>query len=115
MTIPLQRDLRVAMSASVREVLGRRWEVQQQDVATVNRALQTRNQRDPEVFGIVSQPGVGQLPVVEGQGERVESENVRPLDQSLRIVGNKVFRILRGMQVKVDFQGHFHSFVQLPY
>ena len=85
--------------------LGRgRREVEEQDVAPLDRALGTGDERNAALTGIAGNPWVGELGVVERDGERVEAQLGRPGHQIQRAVGNPVDRIFASMEMKVYFQ-----------
>ena len=78
--------------------------IEEEDVTTVNRPLDSRNE-DDAAGGRVSakQRGV-ELSVMKRDRERIESEFRSPVDKLMRLVRNSISWIVRGMSVEIDFQ-----------
>ena len=90
--------------AECSNVVGSGREIDEQDVASFNRALHTRNEDDALVAGILDESSICQNPIVKGDGQRVEPELSRAINQLVGVVCDDVGRILRCMQMQVYFQ-----------
>lgn len=88
-------------------------EVQQQDVAAANRALDTGDQKNAALARAGGKTRVGELAVVEGDGEGVESENGGALDERFAAMGDTIQRIVGGVEMKVYFE-HVSSSTEAP-
>lgn len=70
----------------------------------LDRPLDAGDQHDPAVARVRGDARVGELPVVEGDGQRAKPTRRRALDQVARAVPDPIHRIVRGVQMKVYFQ-----------
>ena len=79
-------------------------EVEQEHVPAVDGAFDARNERDAAFAREGGHPRIGELAIVQGDGERVEAERRRAVDQVRCAVGNPVDRVFAGVKMKVYFQ-----------
>jgi hypothetical protein len=82
-------------------------------VPALDRPLDARDEHDAALPRMSGQSGVFKLTVVERDGQRVEPERRRPIDQGIAVVGDAVHRIVVGVEVKVYFE-HVGSPTEAP-
>ena len=85
-------------------LLGRLRKVDQQHVASGDRAFDAGQEHDSPVARPIGQPRVSELAIVEGDGERVEAQRGGAVDERGRVVADVVARVLGGVKVKVYFE-----------
>ena len=66
-------------------------------------ALDARDQRDATLGGVGGKRCQVELPVVQGDRERVVAQRRCPIDQRPCRMGDPVFRVVRCMRVEFDF------------
>jgi len=83
-------------------IVGALPEIQQQHVATFNRAFDARYQHESAIGGVRRKVPEIELTVVQRDGQRVVSEDDGTVDQFERCMRNPVDRIVCGMCVKLN-------------
>ena len=83
-------------------IVGALPKVQQQHVATFNRAFDAGYQHEPAVGGVRRGVPKIELTVVQRDGQRIVSEGDSTVDQLERCMSDAIDRIVRGMGVEFN-------------
>lgn len=70
-------------------------------------ALDAWNQRDAAFARVIARARITKLSFVQGDGERVEAERRRAINQRDRAMRDGIYRIVPGVKMKVYFQHVF--------
>ncbi len=103
-TRPLPVGLQLRDVVERDHVFGVLGKIDQQDVPSLNRALDPWDQDDTACAGVVEHTVIDELAIVKRERQSIETQLRRAPDELERIVRDVIEGVFPGVQMEIDFQ-----------